>query len=85
MHDAQPSIQKNDELEELKGFLGRIYDQMNDKESNSIGLTDSEEPIETFLEDLKAIVKRGRRLVWFCTTFGTGSLFWLHGLFTDNL
>ena len=76
---------KDEHISQLKDFVIEKVEQMDDIERNSVGLADNEKPIEELLTNLKTISKRGARLVWFCSQFGTGSLFWLHGLFTDNL
>ena len=77
-----------DELNDMKDFLSRKYEKMNDKEKSSVVLVGKEgegDPTEVLLEDLKTVLKRGTRLVWFCNKFGTGSLFWLHSILTPNL
>ena len=76
---------RDEQLNELRDFCCGKYEKMSDKEKSCVGLVGKEEPTEVLLMNLKTVVKRGTRLVWFCSKFGTGSLFWLHSLFTDNL
>ena len=76
---------KDEQLNELRDFVSEKYEKMNDKEKRSVGLVGIEEPTETLLMNLKTVARRGTKLVGFCRKFGTGSLFWLHSIFSDNL
>lgn len=76
---------KDHHLAELRLVIQRKYESMSATDRRHAGLVGEEESLEVLLTDLKKVVKRGLRLEQSCSTFGTGPLFWMHGLFNDNL
>lgn len=80
-----------DEFSDTSPYLSQRYNGMSEIEKDSLNLdrlVDREGNVDipqALLKDLRVVAKRGRRLVGFCERFGTGSLFWLYSLFSNNL
>lgn len=75
---------KEHQLVDLEAVVRGKYTSMTEREKFSAELVGVEEPTEALM-DLKRVVNRGAKLVFFCSKFGTGSLFWLYSLFNDHL